>query len=291
MFDRLSRSWQLVRHSWNILIQDKELLWFPVFSAIASLFTLASFLTPVIYAVAKHGHELEAGEHYQVQPYWYAVMFVFYVLTFFITYYFNVAVMHCAAMRMDGGDPTLADGFRGANKHAVKLLGWAAISATVGIILRTIEQRLGLLGRIVIALVGCAWTVVTYFAVPVLVFEQVGAGDAVRRSAELMKKSWGEAMVASVGTNVVFSYLSLLGMFPFGAGIYLAAHEAPLAASFGVASLGIFYWLFLAVVSSAIKSVFQVALYRYAATGVVPGGYSQELLAGTFAPKRRMFGR
>ena len=291
MFNRLSRSWQLVTSSWNVLLQDKELLLFPLFSGVATLATVASFLAPIIAILVHSGGKFDP-ETQHIAPYWYAVMFLFYVATFFITYYFNVAVMHCAAIRMDGGDPTISDGFKGANSHALHILGWAALSATVGLVLRAVEERLGLLGRIVVGLIGCAWAVVTYFAIPVLVFERVGAGDAVRRSAELLKKTWGEAMVANVSTNVVFSYLSLLGMFPLGAAFYLAANGAPPVVCFGIGSFAIFYWLFLGVVSSAIKSIYQVALYRYATTGVVPAGFPEQIVMGSFAPKKKgFFGR
>ena len=291
MFERTSRSWKLVGHSWKILLEDRHLLLFPAISGLATLVTLASFLVPII--VAASGHEPSQGHgHESVPPWLYAVGFLFYMLTFFIAYYFNVAVMHCAAMRMDGRAPTLSDGFRGANSHALDILGWAAISATVGIILRTVEQRLGLIGRIVIGLVGCAWTVVTYFAVPVLVFERVSAGDAVRRSAQLLKSTWGDAIIANTNTNVVFGLLSLLGLVPIAAGLYSASVGAPPAMAAGMCSLAVFYWLFLGVVSSALRSIFQVALYRYATTGLAPAGYPQELLESQFIAKRRgFFGR
>ncbi|MEO6950611.1 MAG: DUF6159 family protein [Polyangia bacterium] len=288
MFERISRSWKLVGHSWQILLEDRHLLVFPAISGVATVATLASFLVPIGIALARQG-----GDQPNVPPWMYAVGFLFYMLTFFIAYYFNVAVMHCAALRMDGRAPTLSDGFRGANSHALDILGWAAISATVGIILRTIEQRLGLVGRIVIGLIGCAWAVVTYFAVPVLVFERVSAGDAVRRSAALLKNTWGDAMVVNAGTNVVFGLLALLGVVPVVIGGWLAGSGAPLPIALGVCSLTVFYWLFLGVVASALRSIFQVALYRYATTGLAPAGYPQDLLESQFIAKRRrgFFGR
>ena len=292
MFERLSRSYHLMRHSWSLLVKDKELMVFPLLSGLGSLLTVGSFMVPVVTYVMHHNGQQIDVESTHLQAYWYGLMFLFYLLTFFITYYFNVAVMHCAAIRMDGGDPTVADGFRGANAHALRIFGWAAVSATVGLLLRALEERMGLLGRIVISLVGCAWAVVTYFAMPVLIFEQVGVGGAVKRSAELLKRSWGEAMVANAGVGMVFSYLSLLGFIPVGLGAWAAASGAPLI-GVAVASGAVFYWLCLAIVSSALSSIFRVALYRYAATGQVPEGYPAELISTHFQPKpaRRFFGR
>jgi hypothetical protein len=291
MFDRMSRSWNIVRQSWNILLEDKKLMVFPVASGLASLATVVSFAVPAIVSIA---HHLPQNGEFKVPPYWYALGFAFYMLMAFVTFYFNVAVMHCAAMRLDGQTPTLRDGIRGANSHALTLLGWSAISATVGIVLRTIEQRFGFIGRIVISLVGAAWAAVTYFVVPVLVFERVGAGDAVRRSTQLLKATWGEALVAQTGTGVVFGWLAMLGFFPIFLGVYLGVNElAPPVIAVGIFSLSFMYWLFLAVVSSAITSIYHVVLYRYAATGAVSGGFSADVLSSQFAPKvkRGFFGR
>ena len=41
--------------------------------------------------------------------------------------------------------------------------------------LQALEQRAGIVGRIVIGLVGMAWALVTMLVLPVLVIEQVGA--------------------------------------------------------------------------------------------------------------------
>jgi hypothetical protein len=291
MFDRLSRSWNIVRQSWNILLEDKKLMLFPVASGLASLATIASFAVPAIVSVM---HHTTADQEFKMPPSWYALGFAFYMLMFFVTYYFNVAVMHCAAMRLDGHAPTLGDGIRGANSHALNLLAWSALSATVGIVLRTIEQRLGFIGRIVISLVGAAWAAVTYFVVPVLVFERVGAGDAVRRSTQLLKKTWGESLVATTGTNIVFGWFALLGMIPIFLGAWLGAAEiVPPVIAVGIFSLAFMYWLFLAVVSSAITSIYHVVLYRYAATGAISGGFTPDVLSSQFAPKvkRGFFGR
>ena len=286
MFERVSRSYELMKCSWNVLRQDKELILFPILSGIASLLTVGSFIIPIVlYVLHQRAGEVEVSDQHLAAA-WYAYMFVFYVFTFFVQYYFNVAVMHCAAIRMNGGDPTVADGFRGANEHAVAILGWAAVSATVGLVLRTLEQRLGLLGRIVAGLIGCAWTIVTYFAVPVLIFERVGVGTAIKRSAELLKATWGEAMVARAGLSVVSFYFGLLGLLPIGLGAWLAAQgvaPAIFLAAFGVA---IVYWLALAIISSALTSIFNVALYRYATTGKAPDGYRQELIVEFFQPRR-----
>jgi hypothetical protein len=57
------------------------------------------------------------------------------------------------------------------------------MSATVGIILHLIERRAGILGRIATSFIGIAWSLATFFVVPVLILENKGVarlGEGVR---------------------------------------------------------------------------------------------------------------
>src|SRR5882724_10286722 len=98
----------------------------------------------------------------------YMGMFLFYLANYFVVIFFNTALIHAATIRLRGGDPTLSDGLGFAWENVGRILQWAAVAATVGMILRAIEERVGWLGRFIIALVGAAWTVATYFVIPVI---------------------------------------------------------------------------------------------------------------------------
>ena len=88
-----------------------------------------------------------------------------------------------------------------ANSRLHRLLPWALVSATVSMILSLLE-RYGIVGRIVAGLVGLAWNLVTFLTIPILVIEDVGVGDAFKRSKELFKKTWGENVVGQAGLGV-----------------------------------------------------------------------------------------
>jgi len=195
-------------------------------------------------------------------------------------------VMHCAAIRMDGGDPTVSDGFKGAFAHIGSIFAWSLVSATVGMILRMIEERSGLVGKIASSIAGVAWSLLTYFAVPVMIFEGAGVGQAITRSGQLFKKTWGEAVVGESGIGLFFGLLGMIGLLPIFAAIYLASQGSiGIAAAVVVGAVVLCYWIALAVVSAALQGVFHVALYRYAATGQIAAGYSEDLIAGQWHPK------
>jgi hypothetical protein len=291
MFNSFSRSYQLVRHSWAVLKQDKEILIFPLLSGIASLAVAASFLIPlVVVGMHDQSQATAAGDssraEFQMNAAWYAYTFLFYLVSYFITIFFNVGVMHCASIRMNGGDPTVADGFKGAFARIGAIFLWSLVSATVGMVLRALSERLGLIGKIVTSLLGVAWSILTYFAVPVMIFEGAGVGKSIKRSGELIKKTWGEALVGQSGMGLFFGLLFLAGLVPLGIAVWLAAQgTAGVMVAVVLGAVTLFYWIGLAVVSAALQGVFHVALYRYASTGQVAGGYPEELIARHWVPK------
>jgi hypothetical protein len=281
MFGSFSRSYQLVRHSWAILRQDKEILIFPILSGIASTALAASFLIPFVLST----HQDSAEQKIRIDFWWYLFTFLFYLVSYFITIFFNVGVMHCASIRMSGGKPSIGDGFQGAISHVVPILVWSLISATAGVILKVIEQRLALVGRLVASILGLGWSFLTYFALPVMIFEDRSAGRAMKRSAELFKRTWGEAVVGQAGLGVFFGWLAVAGAIPVALAVFLAA-QGTLGAAVAtlVIAVAIVYWIALAVVAAALKGIFNVALYRFAATGRA-GGFPPELIAGHWEPK------
>ncbi|MCC6740176.1 MAG: hypothetical protein IT452_14110 [Planctomycetia bacterium] len=289
MFGSFSRSFALVQQSWSVLRKDREILIFPVLSGLISLGVAASFVVPVILMALNQPHPAPGGRGhsgFQWDAIYYAYLFGFYLVSYFVTIFFNVGVMKCAAIRMDGGDPTIADGFKGAFAHAGSILMWSLVSATVGVVLRMIERRAGLVGNIVASLVGIAWSLLTYFAVPVIIFENTDAMAAIRRSGELFKKTWGEAVVGESGMALFFGLLFLAGLVPLvGVGILASQGTAAIPLVAIVAAVVLVYWIALAVVSAALQGIFHVALYRYAATGQVPDEFSEDLVAGNWRPK------
>src|SRR5262245_58261002 len=198
MFDRISNGFSLAHCSWRILMQDKKLIVFPILSGIACLVVLASFVTPFFF----HQEWLKPifnEEDGVKMPWWgYVVLFAFYFCNYFVVVFFNSALISCAIIRFNGGEPTLGDGLRMATARLPQILAWAAVSATVGVLLKVIENANDRVGEIVSAILGTAWSVITFFVVPVLVVEKVGPIEAIRRSVSILRKTWGEALVGNM---------------------------------------------------------------------------------------------
>lgn len=279
MFQRLSNGWSLARQSWEVVKLDKELLLFPLISGVACLLVLASFAVPLWNS--PYAETILAEEQLPEDPIAYALMFAFYFVNYFVIVFFNSALIACAVIRFEGGNPTLADGLRASMMRLPQIVGWALVSASVGLILRIIESRSERVGEIVSALLGMAWSITTYFVLPVLVIEGVGPVEGVKRSMGIMRKTWGEALTANFGIGLIAFLASIPGILVAVLGVMvLVAGQAVLGGVLIVA--GVVLVLLVSLISSALDAILLAALYLYAARGEVPGQFDRNELAAAF---------
>jgi len=282
VFEKLSTSWELVKASAAVLRADKELLLFPVISAVLSMLVVVTFVVPAMLAgVFASGVADGAG----LPVAGYAGVLLFYVVQYFVIFFCNTALVGAALIRLRGGDPTVADGFRIAASRIQPILGYALIAATVGMVLRAISERSGLVGRLVVGLIGFAWNLATFLVVPVLVVEEVGPIEAIQRSASYLKRTWGEQIVGNVGMGLVFGLISLATL---AAGVMLmiaaAATESAVLIIFVAACL-LLAFVAIALVSSALSGVYAAAVYRYAADGQADTFFTPAMVRSAFRAK------
>jgi hypothetical protein len=266
---RISSTINLAKQSWEVLKADQELIALPVLSFIASTIVAATFVVPMFFIGEEPG---TIG---------YVVMFVMYVVLAFVTVYFNTALVSAADERLRGGDPTIGSALSGANRLVGRIIPWALISATVSIILRTIEERGGFLGRIAAGIAGLAWTLVTFLVIPIFVVEGLTVGNAVKRSAELFKRTWGENVAAQFGFGLLGFLLAIPAILIIVLGVVTGSGIALAVAIL----VGVLWLVAVSVVLAALNAIFQTALYHYAANGQSLGPFGQGTLSSAFRAK------
>src|SRR5256884_8159088 len=185
-FERLRIGWQLTKVSLGILRKEKGLIVLPFLSLLLTGAAWLVFLISIFFFTATPTNPF---------GYWlfYVGLAVVYYVTFFVSIYFNAAVMGAAMIRLNGGDPTISDGLKVANQNLKRTAGWALLSATVRLILRAIAGRAGVLRRIIAGFPGAARGGITHLVVPLPIFEKIGPWAAVKRSGSLLRQTWGEA--------------------------------------------------------------------------------------------------
>ena len=283
MFARLSRSWSLVKASASVLRQDKELLVFPLVSLAALGVVVAAFALPVFGLGVLDG--MSGGRNQGISAAAYGVAFLFYFSQYFVIFFFNAALVGAAMIRLDGGNPTLGDGMRIATSKIGAIAGYAFIAATVGMILRIIQERVGFIGKIIVGLLGVGWTIATFMVVPVLVARDVGPVDAVKESAGLLKKTWGENVIGQAGLGVAFGLIFFGVIVVSIAVIVFAVFTGSVALIVTAAVLALLAVGITGLVQAALSGIYAAALYRYATKGAVTTGFPAETLQLAFARK------
>ncbi|RJQ17355.1 hypothetical protein C4573_04860 [Candidatus Woesearchaeota archaeon] len=274
----LIRSFDLVRTTFAVLQKDKELLVFPLFSFFFSAIAFLVFLLPIFLSMNK----LEAANPLNTLIGFHLYFFAYYVITYFITYFFTAGVISCAYMRLEGKNPNVKDGLRIAFKNTGKIFLWSLISATVGFILKQIAERSKLIGKIIAAVLGLMWSLLTFFVIPVMIIEQKGVFSSIKRSAALFKDTWGENIVGQISIGIFFFAVGIIGII---AGVILVILLYPIFGGYFTIVMWIFlmlYITFLSLVSTTLQGIFVAALYRYATTKKISLDFDTELLQSAF---------
>jgi hypothetical protein len=172
-----------------------------------------------------------------------------------------------------------------ARSKALPILGYAAIAATVGLLLRSLQERAGWLGRLAVGFLGVAWTVASFLVVPVLVSRDVGPIDAIKESALLLKKTWGENLIGQGGVGLVFGLIFVV-MSVLAVLLIIVAATSGSAVLIGVAiAIVVMAFLLAALIHAALAGIYSAALYRYAVGQEASTGFDGPLLARAFAIK------
>jgi hypothetical protein len=287
MFERLRRSWELGKASWSIMTSNPQLLLFPLIATVALLITSATIGGigwGIIYAMGR-----DLSTEYSTSNIPGIIVVVLIALAgSIVTIYFNTALTGAVLRQIDGQSATLSDGLAVANSRKRAIFGWALIMATVGVLLAVIRDKGGVAGRIVAMIGDIAWTLATFFVVPILATHNIGPIDALKESGRLFKRTWGEQVVGNAG----------IGLFAFIIGLPLVI-VAIIVAGFGFASgllpvfilslivAGLLVALAVAI-GSTLSGIYRTVLYRWATTGESVPGYPQETIRASFVPKGGM---
>ncbi|MEO1261387.1 MAG: DUF6159 family protein [Bacteroidota bacterium] len=272
---RLSNGWKLGKTSLQIIHSNPKLLAFPVFSSIALLLVFASFLGGLALT---WGTDLEAWlAESNMEALEYVLIFSFYLINYFIIVFFNVGLVYAARQIFEGKEVTFAECINFSASRLVVILQWSVLAATVGVILNTLQERLGWAGKIIVGIIGMVWSIATYFVVPVLAFENLQPIDAIKRSGAIIKEKWGESLAANVGFGLFFLIgyaVILLAAFALGYVIHPVA---------GVV-VGVLSALLLHTIVAAAQTVFLAAAYQHL-NDEPYGDFSGETLDSVFIQK------
>jgi hypothetical protein len=282
---KFRRGWEFAKISYGILWDYKNLLVFPLVSGVAAILVFLSFVLPLwgTGTLEQLSTAMDGDGGNNVPPIVYVITFLYYLASFFVILFFNTALTACAMKVCNGETPTVRYGFEIAMKRLPQIFAWAIVSAIVGVILKAIENANQKIGKFISAVLGSAWTVLTFFVVPVLCIEGVGPKEAFTRSVATLRQAWGEGVIGNFSLGLfaflialpIYALFLILGYMAIDGGnhVFLAI----------VITLFIVVAILHAIISSAADVVFKALLYNYATGRSVPENVDDELFAAAFA--------
>lgn len=273
LFTRLSNGWTIALNSFAVLKENKQLIIFPILSGISMILVIGSFIVALL---AAKGWDVQAFND-QSQVANYSIVFVYYLINYFVIVFFNTALVHCTHLYFSGEEPTVRKGLQFAVSRIGAIFSWAVFAATVGTILRILQDNLGRVGKIITGLIGIVWSIATFFVVPVIANENLGPIAAFKRSSELVRQKWGEGL----GASFSFGLIHLLGILALAVPCVALAYLIHPLVGIAIFVLGFFT---IIVILNAAKVIFISAIY-YNINGDPVKHYNQALADRLFMEK------
>lgn len=287
MFESFSRSWAYAKTSYEILWEHKRLVVFPILAGIAAIVVTASFLIP-LYGSGALEHWMESTEDTGQEASrvgMYVTAFLFYLCHYFVIVFFNTALIGSTLMWMNGQTPTLAGGLSLAVKRLPQIFGWALLSAIIGTLLRIVENSHKKAGRIVVAILGSAWTAMTFFVVPVIAVDGVGPIEAFKRSLKTLRSTWGTALIGNFFSLVILGLLFTLPILLVGVLLmYAGFNVGPIPLKILLFGLSVGLIAIAIAIPSAADTIFKALLFCYTTDRTIPAGIDTSQFDEAFAP-------
>ncbi len=277
--NRFANSWKLFKSAVAVLAADRELLIFPILSTVGIIIVSLTFALPMFLSSFFDSiFSREGGIAGLV------VGFAFYLVQYLVIFYSNTALVGAAMIRLEGGDPTIKDGFRIANSRLGTIFGYALIAATVGVLLKALSRRKGAY-RVIGSVAGTAWNIATYLVVPVLAVEGVNPLEAIKRSVSLLKKTWGEQLIGNFGLGTIFGLATFILLLLGVPAIYLSFNAQYIVLGIILIFVLLLLLAFLGLAHGCLNGIYTAAVYQFASSGKCSTFFDDSMVRGAFSSK------
>lgn len=271
-FERLSNGWKIAISSFKVLKENKQLIVFPILSGISLIILSGIFTVGILAGIGWDVDNLntEGITHY-------LIAFGFYLINYFVIVFFNMALIHCTRLYFQGEEVTIEKGLKFSMSRNGVILSWAVFAATVGTILKAIQENSGIFGKIITGIIGIVWNIAVFFVIPVIAYEGLGPIAAFKRSSQLMRQKWGESLAGTFSLGLI----SFLGIIVVAVPLFFMGAAFHFFAGVLLAVLGAFVVL---TIVSATETIFLSAVYHNI-NGDPVKHVNQQLVDGLFVQK------
>lgn len=280
-----SRSWQITKLSFSVIKEDKELLLFPIISGFFSMIFVIAMLFPTVITTLINGNAFESNALF------YVILFLIYFGLAFIATFFNVCVVYTTKIRFEGGNATFMESLKFSFSKLHLIAMWSLLSASVGLLLRMLDNLAKNMGKggqilmsILTSLLGMAWSILTIFVVPGLVYYDLTPFTAIKKSTQTLKTTWGESLIRNFGLGIMQVMFFILGIIVF-VGLFALVSSLGGYAILAIFILALIYFVMLFLIFGVANSVYNTALFVYADKGIIPNGFTDDVMQNAFSRK------
>jgi len=271
MRSALGNTFQLISISWQVLRKDRELSLLPLMCG-AVLILVFAYTGAALWAGGTFDR-LAADYRFYLADLAFVVLA--YCTACFVIVYFNAAIAAAAHQRLEGWEADIRTGLNTANDRLGAIFLWSIMAGTVGFFLHQLSDSRSIIGKHLGFVLDLVWGYVTLFVVPAMVVEGAGATDALARSTELFKQTWGKSYVAAFGFGIAYFLVALAAALPAALVFFVFGPVAAVVAGAAVFLMGVAF-------VQCCETIFVVALYDYAVTGRANGEFPDRVLRGAY---------
>lgn len=263
----------VTRKAWSVIRENTYLLAFPLIGFLVSLVPMALFWGPAAWALATDRNVVG----------WVLVVVGVFGTTAVVTFA-TAALVAAADEELAGRDASVGYGFGRAFGRLGPLLLWSVIQTVVTLLVSLVRGNGGnnpvtaILRGILAGAIDVLWQLVTFFVLPILMIEGGSPIAAIRSSATLFRQKWGTQLAGGVRIGGLILLVAVLPAIVATVGGAFLVATGSLAIGVPLIVLGVIVWAAAALVASAMRGIFSVALYRFARDGAVEGPFTEQEL-------------
>lgn len=248
----------MARRSGRVLRAHPKLLVFPVIGGLSGIAFIATLFGSLLLTDSVQDPGLVL----------YGALFVAYLVETFVASFFTAALVAATRTAFHGEEPSIRRSLAAAWKRKLPLLVWSLIAALVGVLIRLIESEDNLGAQILAGVFAVAWSVMTYFVVPVIVFRDPSVTEMFSESASTFKDTWGES-IGAMATIDIFSFLLALVGVGLGALTFVVTGGMSIQL-LATVLIGGSAFIFGLLIGKALSGIAKTALYVYATESTAP---------------------
>lgn len=281
-FDRLRNGFEITKISIDIAMKEPWMIILPFISAGIMIAIIIWYIITIFGITIFGGNTAQTS--IAIDAFSFIMPIIIYFVGYFLTYFTQAMIIYGAKERLSGNDPTIAQAFAGASEHLLQIIILSIIGAIIGMITKILSYKKNGQKNIFMTLstsiIGIAWTVASYFALPIIISEKKNVFDAFKRSGEITFQVWGEGISANFSLFLLYIPATILFI---GSLVFLFININIIALALLI--LAVISFFAAIFISMPVKAIISQALYDYATKKQAPPGFDSTYLQNAFTKK------